>query len=67
MTFSEIGDSLIYLSISSYTAMRSTASDDLVRSRNEAIFVPLVTRTSLPALPASVAAEISKLCQKRRG
>lgn len=62
MTFSEIGDSLIYLSLSSYSASRSIAGDDLVRSRNEAIFVPLVTRTSLPALPAGVAAEISKMC-----
>jgi len=67
MTFSEIGDSLIYLSLSSYSASRSTAGDDLVRSRNEAIFVSLVTRTSLPALPAGVAAEISKMCQKRGG
>jgi hypothetical protein len=65
MTFLKIGDSLIYLLIFSYIVMRSIASDNLIRSRNEAIFVSLITRTSLSALLANVAAKISKLCQKR--
>jgi len=65
MTFSEVGNSLINLSLSSCTHLRWTASEDLVRSGYEAIFVPLVTTTDLPALPANVAGEISKLYQSK--
>ncbi len=66
MPFSEVRNSLINLSLSDHTTLGSTASDDLVRSSYEAIFVPLVTRTDLPALPANVTIEISDSCGKRK-
>lgn len=63
MTFSQVGNSSIDLSLSRCTDWRWTASDDLGGSGQKAIFVPLVTATALPAFPADVAIETSKLCK----
>jgi len=67
MAFSKIGYSLVNLSLSSYPALRSIASDDLVRSGYKAIFVPLVIRIGLLALPANIAVKVSKLYRNRKG
>ena len=61
MAFSKIGHSLVNLSLSSHPTLRPIASNHLVRSGHKAIFVPLVTRAGLPALPADIAVEVSKL------
>ena len=66
MTFSKIGHSLVNLSLSSPPNLRSIASDHLVRSGHKAIFVPLVTTAGLPALPADIAVEVSKLHGNKR-
>lgn len=65
VAFSQVGNSSIDLSLSSYSDLRLAASDDLVRSGQEPIFVPLVTWTGLPALPAGVAVKINKLKRDR--
>lgn len=61
VAFSQVRSGLINLSLSGYPDLSLAASDDLVRSGHQAIFVPLVTRTGLPAFPADVAVEISTL------
>lgn len=66
MPFSKIGRSLVNLSLSSHSGLRSIASDHLVRSGHKAIFVPLVTTTCLPAPPADIAVDVSKLHGKER-
>jgi len=66
MAFSKIGHSLVNLSLSSHPALRSIASDHLVRPGYKAIFVPLVTRTGLPALAADITVEVSKLHESKR-
>lgn len=40
--------------------MGLVASNDLVRSRQQTIFVPLGTRTGLPTLPANIIVEVSE-------
>ena len=59
MPFSEVRNSLINLSLSDHTTLGSIAS-------YQAIFIPLVTRTGLPALPANIAVEFSRSCGKRK-
>ena len=61
MAFSEVGCSLINLSLSCYSDLSVTTINELVRSGHQAVFVPLVTSAGLPALPADVAIEIDKL------
>ena len=61
MAFSRVGHSLVNLSLSSHPALRSIASDHLVHSSHEAIFVSLVARASLPAMAADVNVEVGKL------
>lgn len=65
VAFSQVGNSSIDLSLSSYPDLRLAASDDLVRSGQEPILVPLVAWTGLPALPAGVAVKINKLKRDR--
>lgn len=60
MTFSEIGDSLIDLLISGYTDSGLVAGNNLVGTGDEAIFLPLITTTYLPALATNIAAGVSK-------
>lgn len=65
VAFSQVRNGLINLSPSGYPDLSLAASDDLVRSGHQAIFVPLVTRTGLPAFPADVAIEISTYCNNK--
>ncbi len=65
VAFSQVCSGLIDLPLSSYSCLGRTASDNLICSGQKAVFVPLVTFTSLPALPADVAAHISKLCGRK--
>ena len=67
MTFSKIGHSLVNLSLPSQPNSRLIASDDLVRSGYQTIFVPLCTRTSIPALPTNITVELSQPWRNRRG
>ena len=64
VSFSEVCNNLVDLLFSSHTSSRDITSDDLIRSSHKAIFVPLITGTSLPALPANIASDISKLSEK---
>lgn len=66
MAFSKIGYSLVNLSLSSHPALRSIASDHLVRPGYKAIFVLLVTRIGLLALAADITVEVSKLHESKR-
>ena len=63
VAFSQVCNGLINLSLSSYPDLSLAASDDLVRSGHQAILYPQFTTTSLPALPADVAVEISTSVQ----
>ena len=68
VAFSQVCSGLVNLPLSSYPWLGWMASDNLVCSGQKAVFVPLVTFTSLPALPADVAAHIGKLygCKERK-
>lgn len=66
MSFSKVRNSLINLSFSDHIVLRSIASDHLICSSYETIFVSLITRTNFSALFANIVTMISMLWGKTK-